>query len=109
MLGYPREAWLTEDELWLDVLHPDDRERMIATDIAARERLSPLFAEYRMVSRDGRVVWVSEKATVVKDELTGTLYWQGVMVDITERKQAEEALAARERRTVRSSTRPRSG
>jgi diguanylate cyclase (GGDEF)-like protein/PAS domain S-box-containing protein len=97
LLGYPREAWLTEDELWLDVLHPDDRERMIAMDIAARSTLAPLFAEYRMIARDGRVVWVSEKATVVRDELTGTAYWQGVMVDITDRKRAEEALAASER------------
>lgn len=97
LLGYPREAWLTEDELWLEVLHPHDRERMIAKDIAARSTLSPLFAEYRMIARDGRVVWVSEKAAVVTDELTGTVYWQGVMVDITDRKRAEEALAASER------------
>ena len=97
LLGYPREAWLTEDELWLDVLHPDDRERMIPTDIAARSALAPHFAEYRMIARDGRVVWVSEKAAVVTDELTGTVYWQGVMVDITDRKLAEEALAASER------------
>ena len=97
LLGYPREAWLTDDELWLDVLHPDDRDRMIATDIAARSALETLFAEYRMIARDGRVVWVSEKAAVVKDELTGTVYWQGVMVDITDRKRAEEALEASER------------
>ena len=50
-----------------------------------------------MIARDGRVVWVSEKAAVVTDELTGTVYWQGVMVDITDRKHAEEALAASER------------
>jgi diguanylate cyclase (GGDEF)-like protein/PAS domain S-box-containing protein len=97
LLGYPREAWLTEDELWLDVLHPDDRERMIAADIAARSALAPLFAEYRMIARDGRIVWVSEKAVVVEDEKTGTKYWQGVMVDITDRKSAEDALAASER------------
>jgi diguanylate cyclase (GGDEF)-like protein/PAS domain S-box-containing protein len=97
LLGYPREAWLTEDELWLDVLHPEDRERMIAMDTEARSALTPLFAEYRMIARDGRVVWVSEKATVVRDELTGTLYWQGIMVDISDRKRAEEALAASER------------
>jgi diguanylate cyclase (GGDEF)-like protein/PAS domain S-box-containing protein len=97
LLGYPREAWLTEDELWLDVLHPDDRERQLAMDIEARSTLTPLFAEYRMIARDGHVVWVSEKANVVQDEITGTLYWQGVMVDITDRKNAEDALAASER------------
>ena len=97
LLGYPREAWLNEDELWLDVLHPDDRERMVASDIEARSNLTPVFAEYRMIAQDGRVVWVSEKANVVTDEITGTMYWQGVMVDITDRKLVEEALAASER------------
>ncbi len=97
LLGYEAAAWLTEDELWLDVLHPDDRDRMIEADASARSALSTLFAEYRMVARDGRIVWVSEKAAVVKDKLTGTFYWQGVMVDITDRKRAEEALAASER------------
>ena len=98
LLGYPREAWLTEDELWLDVLHPDDRERMVAADTHARGTLSSLFEEYRMIARDGRVVWVSEKATVVTDAETGTSYWQGVMLDITERRVAEEGLAASERK-----------
>ena len=97
LLGYPYEAWLTEDELWLDVLHPDDRERMVAADADARRTLSSLFAEYRMVHRDGHIVWVSEKASVVKDEIGDALYWQGVMVDITDRKEVESALATSER------------
>ncbi len=89
LLGYPPEAWLTDDELWLDVLHPDDRSRMIEADERARRTLSSLFAEYRMIARDGRVVWVSENAAVVKDDVSGAVYWQGVMVDVTERKAAE--------------------
>jgi diguanylate cyclase (GGDEF)-like protein/PAS domain S-box-containing protein len=97
LLGYPREAWLTDDELWLQVLHPDDAERMIQADERARSTLSSLFAEYRMIGRDGRVVWVSEKAAVVRDAASGALFWQGVMVDITDRKRAEEALETSER------------
>jgi diguanylate cyclase (GGDEF)-like protein/PAS domain S-box-containing protein len=97
LLGYERAAWLGEDELWLDVLHPDDRERMVEADATARAELTTLFAEYRMVARDGRTVWVSEKAAVVRDEVTGNVYWQGVMVDITDRRNAEKALAASER------------
>ena len=98
MLGYPREAWLTDEELWLQVLHPNDAAQMTAADEEARRTLSSLFAEYRMVARDGHVVWVSEKAAVVRDDASGRVYWQGVMVDITERRNAEDALAASERR-----------
>jgi len=97
LLGYPREAWLDEGELWLDVLHPDDRVRCLEADTQARATLSALFSEYRMIARDGRVVWVSEKASVVTDEATGATYWQGIMVDITDRKAAEDGLAATER------------
>ena len=96
LLGYPYAAWLTEDELWLDVLHPDDRERMVAADANARRTLSSLFAEYRMVHRDGHVIWVSEKAAVVQGD-GDAMYWQGVMVDITDRKLVESALATSER------------
>jgi diguanylate cyclase (GGDEF)-like protein/PAS domain S-box-containing protein len=96
LLGYPRDAWLTDEELWLQVLHPDDAERMIAADTEARRTLSSLFAEYRMIARDGRVIWVSEKAAVVEDTSTGIVYWQGVMVDITDRRNAEDALATSE-------------
>src|SRR5207253_4828023 len=94
LLGYPTEEWLSEGELWLRVLHPDDKEWMREEDERARRHLTPLSAEYRMVSRDGAVVWVSEKAAVITDPRTGTRYWQGVMVDITERKHAEEKVEA---------------
>ena len=98
MLGYPRAAWLTDEELWLKVLHPDDAERMRTADAEARASLGTLRGEYRMIARDGSTVWVSETATVVTDEVTGTVYWQGVMVDITARKHAQAALEASERR-----------
>jgi diguanylate cyclase (GGDEF)-like protein/PAS domain S-box-containing protein len=97
LLGYEHAAWLNEDELWLDVLHPDDRARCAEADAHARATLSELYAEYRMIHKEGRIVWVSEHASVVADESTGKLYWQGVMVDITARKDAELALAASER------------
>ena len=98
LLGYPRDAWLTDDGLWVRVLHPDDRDRMLEEDARARGALGSSTVEYRMVARDGRIVWVSETATFVTDEATGDVYWQGVMVDVTARKQAQAALEASERR-----------
>jgi len=93
MLGYPLSDWLDESELWLRILHPEDRDRLVAADENARKHKLTLSEEYRLLHRDGRVVWVSERAAVVPDVSTGTLYWQGVMVDITKRRQAEQAMA----------------
>jgi diguanylate cyclase (GGDEF)-like protein/PAS domain S-box-containing protein len=97
MLGYPRDAWLADGELWRQVIHPDDAERIIKSDADARANLGMLFAEYRMIARDGRTVWISEQASVVHDAISGTTYWLGVMVDITDRKTTQEALAGSER------------
>jgi diguanylate cyclase (GGDEF)-like protein/PAS domain S-box-containing protein len=58
--------------------------------------LKAMSEEYRLIHHDGHIVWVSEKSAVVTDVSTGTLYWQGVMVDITKRKLAEQALVASE-------------
>jgi PAS domain S-box-containing protein len=96
MLGYPLAEWLDESELWLRILHPEDRDRLVSADANARKHLQALSEEYRLLHRDGHVVWVSEKSAVVPDVATGTLYWQGVMVDITKRKRAEQAMAASE-------------
>jgi diguanylate cyclase (GGDEF)-like protein len=52
-------------------------------------------AEYRLIARDGSVVWVLEDALLVKDATGGPLYWQGILYDITERKEAEERLEHR--------------
>ena len=98
LLGYPRNAWLTDEALWVRVLHPDDLDRMLDEDARARRALGSTTVEYRMIARDGRVVWVSETAAFVTDVTTGDVYWQGVMVDITARKEAQAALEASERR-----------
>ena len=102
MVGYPLAEWLGEGELWLQVLHPDDAERMRKLDEFARRDLTPLSAEYRMVTKSGRVIWVNESASVVVDPATGTRYWQGVMVDVTARKEAELELTAERERTAES-------
>jgi diguanylate cyclase (GGDEF)-like protein/PAS domain S-box-containing protein len=92
MLGYTPQEWHNE-KLWPKRLHPDDRERVLAAD----ERFEagggePFSEEYRLLAKDGSVVWVREEAVLVRDEAGEPLYWQGVFYNLTERKALEERL-----------------
>ncbi len=95
MLGYTPEEWQTK-KLWPECLHPDDRERILAADKRFEAGGEETFSEeYRLLARDGSVVWVREEAVLVKDEAGEPLYWQGVFYDLTERKALEERLEHR--------------
>ncbi len=92
LLGYTPQEWL-EGRLWPERLHPDDRERVLVADEHFESGAGEQFSEeYRLIAKDGSVVWVREEAVLVEDELGNPLFWQGILHDITERKEAEEAL-----------------
>jgi PAS domain S-box-containing protein len=95
ILGYTTEEWAAEDHLLLRVLHPDDRERVMAAHLRSCETGEPFRMEYRMISRDGRVVWFLDEATVVPGEPGRPGFHHGFLLDITERKELEGALAER--------------
>jgi len=92
MLGYAPEEWLVDREFFVKLLHPEDRERVLAENKRTNESGKPFEAEYRLIARDGRTVWVHDEAVLVKDERGRPLFWQGVMTDMTERKALEERL-----------------
>ncbi len=94
MLGYTSEEWQNE-KLWPKRLHPDDRERVLAADERFEAGGEPFREEYRLLAKDGSVVWVREEAVLVRDEAGDPLYWQGVLYDLTERKALEERLEHR--------------
>ena len=91
-LGYPVEQWLKEPDFWVNHLHPDDRERAIASCRAAIAEGRENDFEYRAVTADGRVVWLRDIVHLVRDAKGHLSQLRGVMVDITERKRAEEQL-----------------
>jgi PAS domain S-box-containing protein len=92
LLGYTPEEWLTDSGFWRDHVHPGDADRAWQEWVRARDSGSPYQSEYRMLHRDGHVVWVSERAVILKDSAGRPWAVQGVMVDITERKRVEEEL-----------------
>lgn len=97
ILGYAVEQWLTEPNFWANHLHPDDRDWAIAFCTAATEQKENHQFDYRMVAADGRVIWLRDQVTVCVME-GRTRRMRGVMVDITERMRAEEALRLSEQR-----------
>ena len=98
MLGYTLDEFASDPGLWVRLIHPDDRERVLAEDARTDETGEQFSAEYRLLTRDGRMVWVRDEATLVSDEDGRPLCWQGVLTDVTDRKQAEEALRESEQR-----------
>ena len=92
VLGYTPEEWLATSDMWDDRLHSDDREEMLAVKARFVGTAEPLSADYRMVARDGRVVWIREASVLVRDEMDGPALSQGILLDITELKSAEQQL-----------------
>ncbi len=90
--GYTREEILADPEHWAKILHPEDRERVLSADVRTNATGEPFRMEYRMISRDGRVVWVRDEAVLVRGQEDEPLYWQGVMFDITEQREAQERI-----------------
>ena len=92
LVGYTPEEWIDDSSLWLHLVHPDDRLRVSQANQQTNDTGDPFVLEYRMFGRDGRLVWVRDEAILVRDESDTPRFWQGVMIDITHRKVAEEAL-----------------
>ncbi len=94
--GYPISRWLEDKNFWLSIVHPDDFDRVYQEHIQTNQTLEPFRMEYRMVAQDGRIVWVRDEAIVMRDEEGKPHHWQGLLINITDQKQAEEALHRRD-------------
>jgi two-component system cell cycle sensor histidine kinase/response regulator CckA len=90
MLGYTPEEWLADPTMWLNRIHPDDRALVASAEDAAIGG-RPFRAQYRLLHREGRVVWVDDNASVMRDA-DGNNLLHGVLLDVTERKSLETEL-----------------
>ncbi|HYC51952.1 MAG TPA: PAS domain-containing protein [Gemmatimonadaceae bacterium] len=91
LLGFPREEWLEDPQFWRHHTHPDDIARAAAfcKDCIAQGKDHEF--EYRMIARDGRVVWLRDIVTVDRST-PGKTRLRGIMIDITERHEMEDRL-----------------
>jgi PAS domain S-box-containing protein len=90
MFGFSTEEWLMDSRAWTQHVHPEDHKVVEAAEEASK-RGERFQAEYRVVRKDGRVIWVSDTAVVVAGSDAHPLM-EGIIVDITERKQLETQL-----------------
>ena len=91
-LGYSREEWLEDPVRWYGSIHPDDKQRWSLE--AAEMFLSgkPLRSAYRVIARDGRVVWFHCDAKMVRQPDGQPWFIHGVAFDISDLKRTEAAL-----------------
>jgi two-component system, cell cycle sensor histidine kinase and response regulator CckA len=97
ILGYPVEEWRSDPQFWGRHTHADDVAWCTAFCLDATAHGRDHQFEYRMIAADGRVVWLRDIVTLVADD-TGEPRLRGIMLDITERKHAEEELRRSEAR-----------
>ena len=97
-LGYTAEEWLADPKLWEKSIHADDLKRILAEDQRTDQNGDRFSVEYRMVTRDRREVWIQEESTLIRDGQGIPLFWQGFLLDITNRKEAQDALRQSEER-----------
>ncbi len=99
MLGYTAEEFQKDGGIqFVDLVHPDDYDLVLESGQRACRELSGYTIEYRIFTRVREILWVQESCKVTQDDLTGALYLDGAMFDITSRKAAERGLSESERR-----------
>ncbi len=95
LTGCTPEEWIEDSLLWYKVIVPEDQKRVWEENIRTEETGEPYKVEYRIRSRDGQVKWVQDESWLIREDSGEPLFWQGYMIDITERKVAEMELEHR--------------
>jgi PAS domain S-box-containing protein len=87
ILGYTPDEWYANPGLWREIVFPEDTDRL---DAIERTGGSAEGVEYRVRSKDGRIVWLHDKARLISDGSGEPRYWLGVLVDVTDRRRVHE-------------------
>ncbi|MGH2595856.1 MAG: PAS domain-containing protein, partial [Actinomycetota bacterium] len=92
ILGFSPEEWTGQADLWRERILPDDREQALNAELRILNGESRMQCEYRIIGKNGRVIWIHEEAEALQDDSGQPVYLQGVMYDVTEQKNAEAQL-----------------
>jgi len=92
MLGFSPGEWLADPANWIGRVHAEDRESVLSVEEHFQKNRDLFQAEYRMLARDGRILWFRDEAVMLPTAENQPCLMQGVMYDITERKRLEDQL-----------------
>jgi PAS domain S-box-containing protein len=92
ILGFSVEEWMANPGLWMSRIHEEDRAIAIAAEKRVQETGELYKAEYRMLARDGTVLWFRDEANLLDGAPGANPVMQGVLYDITEHRRMEDRL-----------------
>jgi len=92
MLGYTVEEWLTMPDFRLRIVHPEDREKARRQAAETLSSGKGNLIELRLIAKDGSVIWTQVQTQTITDDANKIIGVRGIIIDISERKNAEEAL-----------------
>ncbi len=95
LTGYSKEEFLSNEILFINLIHPDDKVKVIYDQKRALEKGLKIHQEYRIIKKNGEIAWVEEFGDIVKkgDEID---FIEGIFIDITEQKLKEDAIKEKE-------------
>lgn len=98
--GYEPEEFISGRLTFGDIVHPDDIDKLKSdfSEYEEENKSSYFTLDYRILTKSGETRWVTEKSLVIRDHKGSIKYLQGIIIDITERKKAEETLQLEESR-----------
>lgn len=97
IFGYPLDEWITDENIWLRVIHEDDRNWVFNITKASTRTGEKVEYEYRVIAADGSVRWVRDQGCLIRDKNGNVIHRQGVIADITEHRLADQELQKREK------------
>ena len=88
--SYTAEEWTADPNMFAKVIHPDDRALVLSEMRRAQSTGAPIEHEYRMVRRDGSIVWIRDSAVMIEED--GVRFARGFIVDVTARRAFSSAV-----------------
>ena len=89
IFGYSLTDWIDDAQMWLRVIHPDDRAWVFSETVSSTRTGSEVEYEYRIIAADGSTHWVHDRGCLIRNEDGRITHRQGVIYDVTEQKLAE--------------------